>query len=982
MAYKKLWLNINGANRMVVFDLEKDTLSDVLRRIGLTGVKIGCGTGVCGVCSVLVDGKVVRSCTKKMNTIPEFAKIVTIEGVGTPMHLHPLQQAFIYYGGVQCGFCTPGFIVSAYQLLQENPSPSRDEVRAWFKKNRNYCRCTGYKQIVDAVMAAAKVMRGEASMEDITFHNESCGGEFYGSTLPRPSALGKVTGTLDYGEDMSLKLPGDLLHVALVQPRVTHHANILRIHTEEAEKMPGVVKVITAKDIYAAGGNNLINQYVAHPRSKITAPTRPVLSEKKILRWGDVIGLVVADSVEHARAAAKKVRMEYEQLPEYMNPLEAAAPGAVEIHPGYPNMFITQHTAMGADADEIIRSSAHEVSGRFKTSRQPHLSMEGDIVIAYRDEDGKLTIQCKTQAVYPNLMTIGKGIGVQEKDLRVMQHGAVGASFGWSIDPSSFALAGAACVITGRPVSLVMSWEEHQHYAGKRSSMYTNCRLGCDESGTLTALEYDLAVDHGAYVEGADSIMTKYMHFGVPYRIPNVRGVVRMVTTNHNHTTAWRGYGIPQVSTAMEGLMDMMAEKLGMDPFEFRYQNILKEGDISVCNETFDCTQYQRIMDMARPYYHQCKARAEKDSTPELKRGVGIAPMFFIPLGSNKDKAEARLEIKADNKIYVYNTYHEMGQGGDIGSLASALEALKPMEVTPEDIVLDINDSQDFPNSGISAGSRSHFMNGGAIREAANLMLAAMKKPDGTYRTYEEMVAEGLETSFLGHFTITPQDYVKIDYSTGLGGRQPKPMIGFCVAEVGVDTTTGKAKVLSVKAWANCGKIANRLSAEGQVYGGYAQSIGYALTEDYDDVKRHGNIIGAGLPAIDEIPDQMEVVWIEDDPCPAGPFGSNGLSECFFSGEHNAFLNGIHDAVGVRIYSIPARPEQIKAGLEKNAASEISPAPYFLGSDFYDELEELMDTPVPSDWVARLIASMSAGDNSKLTAAEKKKDETKGIVEL
>ncbi len=374
--------------------------------------------------------------------------------------------------------------------------------------------------------------------------------------------------------------------------------------------------------------------------------------------------------------------------------------------------------------------------------------------------------------------------------------------------------------------------------------------------------------------------------------------------------------------------------------------------------------------------------RDRKDSTPELKRGVGIAPMFFIPLGSNKDKAEARLEIKADNKIYVYNTYHEMGQGGDIGSLASALEALKPMEVKPEDIVLDINDSQDCPNSGISAGSRSHFMNGGAIREAANLMLAAMKKPDGTYRTYEEMVAEGLETSFLGHFTITPQDYVKIDYSTGLGGRQPKPMIGFCVAEVGVDTTTGKAKVLSVKAWANCGKIANRLSAEGQVYGGYAQSIGYALTEDYDDVKRHGNIIGAGLPAIDEIPDQMEVVWIEDDPCPAGPFGSNGLSECFFSGEHNAFLNGIHDAVGVRIYSIPARPEQIKAGLEKNAAGEISPAPYFLGSDFYDELEELMDTPVPSDWVARLIASMSAGDNSKLTAAEKKKDETKGIVEL
>ena len=286
MAYKKLWLNINGANRMVVFDLEKDTLADVLRRIGLTGVKIGCGIGVCGVCSVLVDGKVVRSCVKKMKTIKEFSKIVTVEGVGTPMHLHPLQQAFIYFGGIQCGFCTPGFIVSAYQLLQENPAPTREEVRAWFKKNRNYCRCTGYKQIVDAVMAAAKVMRGEATMDEITFHNEDCNNEFYGSRLPRPSALGKVTGTVDYGEDMSLKMPSDMLHVAVVQPRVTHHANILSIDTSEAEQMPGVVKVITAKDIYAAGGNNLINQYVAHPRSKITAPTRPILCDKKIVRWG------------------------------------------------------------------------------------------------------------------------------------------------------------------------------------------------------------------------------------------------------------------------------------------------------------------------------------------------------------------------------------------------------------------------------------------------------------------------------------------------------------------------------------------------------------------------------------------------------------------------------------------------------------------------------------------------------------------------
>ena len=156
MALRKLWLNINGADRMVVCDPEKDSLADVLRRIGLTGVKMGCGTGICGVCSVLLNGKVVRSCTRKMRMIKEFSKIITIEGIGNPMNLHPIQQAFITCGAVQCGFCTPGFIVSSYQLLQENPDPTREEVRAWFKKNRNYCRCTGYKQIVDAVMCSAR----------------------------------------------------------------------------------------------------------------------------------------------------------------------------------------------------------------------------------------------------------------------------------------------------------------------------------------------------------------------------------------------------------------------------------------------------------------------------------------------------------------------------------------------------------------------------------------------------------------------------------------------------------------------------------------------------------------------------------------------------------------------------------------------------------------------------------------------------------
>ena len=366
--------------------------------------------------------------------------------------------------------------------------------------------------------------------------------------------------------------------------------------------------------------------------------------------------------------------------------------------------------------------------------------------------------------------------------------------------------------------------------------------------------------------------------------------------------------------------------------------------------------------------------------------------MFFIPLGSPKDKAEARIELKEDGRFYVYNTYHEMGQGGDIGSLAAALEVLAPLNLKPEDIQLDINDSQDCPDSGISAGSRSHFMNASAIREAGKLLLEGLRKPDGTYRTYAELKAEGLPTSYLGHFDITSENYGRVSYNTGMVTRQPQPMTGLCISEVAVDMKTGKPKVLTVKIWADCGVIANYLSAEGQAYGGIAQSLGYAYTEDYEDVKRHGNIIGAGLPSIDDVPDKIDVTWIEDNPCKAGPFGSNGLSECFFGGEHNAFLSGIYDATGVRIYELPAYAKKVKEGLDKLEHHEpVESKHYFFGEDFYDAYDEAIANPIPEDWLQQLMVQLmqdAKKDAAKKQAAaeavhnsEPDADQT-GIVEL
>jgi len=271
---------VNGIPRIIIADPEA-TLAEVLRvQLGLIGTKVGCNEGHCGSCSVIMDGKLTRSCIVRMNKVPDWACITTVEGIGTPKDMHPIQKALVFHGAAQCGFCMPGFVVSSKALLDVNPSPTRDDVRAWFQKNLNACRCTGYKPIVDAVMDAAAVMRGEQPMASLEFKMPE-DGRIWGKSYPRPSAVAKVTGTADYGADLGLKLPTSTLHLALVQAKVSH-ANILEIDTTEAEKMPGVFKVVTYKDIK---GKNRINGLVTWETNRCDGWDRPILCDQKVFQY-------------------------------------------------------------------------------------------------------------------------------------------------------------------------------------------------------------------------------------------------------------------------------------------------------------------------------------------------------------------------------------------------------------------------------------------------------------------------------------------------------------------------------------------------------------------------------------------------------------------------------------------------------------------------------------------------------------------------
>lgn len=951
MKLRKMTLNINGADRMFICDPEKDTLATVLRRLGLTGVKVGCGTGVCGACSVILDGKVIRSCTKKIRTVKEFSSITTIEGIGTVLNPHPLQYAWVHLGAVQCGFCVPGFIVSSYALLQENLNPTREEVRDWFQKHRNVCRCTGYKQIVDAVMEAAAIMRGDKTLEDITYDYTKDIGNYYGKPIVRPNAMAKACGVCDYGDDIELKMPAETLKVALVMPRITNHAKIISVDYSEAEKMPGVVKVITAKDIEGA---NRLMAYQFSPRTTVYDQVHKLLQDEKIFSYGNVVAMVAADTKEHAKAAAEKVKVEIEQLPEYMNYLDAVMPDAMRIHPSMDNIYSTQPLRKGEadDVPELIDKAQYSVEGSFYSTREPHLSIEGDTVQAYYDEDGLLTVQCKAMTVYFDRDDIAEAVGLPAEQIRVVEN-PTGGSFGWAMNASSYALAAIACKVTGMPVALSMDYAQFMAFSGKRSPAYMNGRLSCDKDGKIIAGEFDAGLDHGAYPELGDDKLTKILRFMFfPYYVPNALGLTRVAITNHAYGTAYRGYGAPQAYTCGEALVDMLAEKMGMDPFEFRYKNIARQGQTNLNQREFLQYPMEEMMDKMKPYYEEAKKKAKAADTKEVRRGVGLAwGGYNVGLGG-VDEAAVAIELAPNNKFIKYDTWQDQGQGGDQGSLVITLEALKPYfpNVTPDDIKLIQADSKFCPNTGESAGSRSHFANGKASIIAAENLANAMRKEDGTYRTYDEMVAEGIATRHEGNWTAGEEwgdEFDFLDPNDGSGNPTYAYTYALFMSEVEVEVATGKTTVIGMTCVDWVGKIGNIQAVDGQAYGGISHAIGFALSENYDDVKKHTNMYTAGIPYIKDIPDDIKLEHL-DGYDNNGPFGSSGASEAFQSSDHVAVINAINNACGVRIYELPASPQKVKAGLDTLAAGgKIEPPKkYFLGSDFNDELEKLKANPM------------------------------------
>jgi len=905
----KRTLHVNGVPRTVIVEADQ-SLAHVLReQLGLTGTKIGCGQAQCGCCNVILDDKLVRSCVTKMSKVADGATVITVEGIGNRDNLHPIQLSWIVHGGAQCGFCTPGFIVSVKALLDQNPNPTREDVREWFQTHRNACRCTGYKQLVDAVMDAAKVMRGEMKAEDLLFRIPP-DGHIWGTNYPRPSAVAKVTGTLDYGADLGLKMPADTLYLALMQAKVSH-ANIKGIDTSEAEKMPGVFKVVTAKDVT---GKNRITGLITFPTNKGDGWDRPILCDQKVFQYGDAIAIVCADNEYQARRAAEKVKVDLEELPAYMSAPAAMAEDAMEIHPGTPNVYFELPVVKGGETAPLMQSAAYTAEGDYYLQRQPHLTMETDVGCAYFDEEERLTIHSKSIAIHLHSAMIAAGVGISPNKLRLVQNPA-GGTFGYKFSPTMEALLGVACMATGRPVFLRYDYQQHITYTGKRSPFWMKVKYGADKDGKIVAMESDWSVDHGPYSEFGDLLTLRGAQFiGAGYGIPNIRGMGRTVCTNHAWGSAFRAYGSPQSFLASESLIDELAEKMGIDPLELRARNVYRPGDTTPTGQEPEVFCFQEMIEKLRPLYTSALQKARQNATADVKRGVGISLGIYGCGLDGADSSEIRVELNPDNTITVYSSWEDHGQGADMGALGTAHKAFEPMGIQPDRIRLVMNDTAITPNSGPAGGSRSQVVTGNAIKNGCEMLMAAMRKPDGTYRTYAEMEAENLPVSYSGQWTASM--CTNCDLKTSQGKPFSVYMYGMFMAEVAVETATGKTTVEGFTAISDVGSINNKLVVDGQMYGGIAQGIGLALSEDFEDLSKHNSLRACGLPYAKMIPDKMDLHYIES-PRENGPFGAAGVGELPLTSSHVAVINAIHNACGVRIRHLPALPEKVLAALKK-----------------------------------------------------------------
>ncbi|MFZ5584564.1 MAG: molybdopterin-dependent oxidoreductase [Thermodesulfobacteriota bacterium] len=885
---KKVVLEING-QRHEVLASEKDVLLDYLRdRLDLTGAKQSCDRqGQCGACTVIVDGKAVLSCLTKLADL-DGASVITVEGLGTPANPHLIQQAFVLAGAVQCGFCTPGLIMATKALLDRNPDPDEAAIKKALR--RNLCRCTGYVKIIDAVRLAGRFLRGETTPERIA-PKQSDG--VMGVSHPRPSALAKACGTARFTADY--KIPG-ALEIAVVRSQVAH-ARIKSIDAGAALAMPGVVGVMTAADIQ---GTNILKYMVAD---------RPVLCAERVRQIGDPTALVAAASLSEAQAAAEAVRVELEPLPVLASPEAALAEGAPQLHAEHdrPNLCFRQPQVKG-DAEAALAGSAAVAAARFTTQINHQAPLEPEATVAYwepaedAEDEPKLVVVGRSINIHHHLSMLQEALGWENM---AYEEAFVGGQFGIKIDVVSEGLCAAAAIHFRRAARYIPSLRESMLMTPKRHAFRMDVKLGADAQGRLTGYVNDMLVDNGAYHSMGHVVVNRaLMMLSGSYHIPHVKADARLVYTNNPWGAAARGAGPPQANFALEVAMEMLADKLGQDPLEFRLKNILAPGQTKSTGRAVSEWPLPELLEAIRPHYQRARREAAANSSQNLRRGVGLATGSF-GIGGPGDSATAAVELDADGGVSIYAAAADPGEGND--SMLTQLTA-EVMGLALTKVRLYTRSTDLTAASGPAAGSRITYMIGSAVLDALGKLKAAMALTGA--RTAAELIAAGQPARYLGH--KKNEDAGPLDPATGQGPSFESQVHAAQMVELEVDAATGAVKVLKMTTAVDAGPVINPLNLTGQLEGGADMGVGLALREVYVA----GQTRDWRTFRFPTIADSFaQEVIIRQTPRPKGPLGCTGVGEMCLVPTAPAVINAIKDAIGVFITDLPATPDKVLAAI-------------------------------------------------------------------
>lgn len=881
-------LTINGIPQHVSATPDM-VLIDLLRNnLHLTGTKQSCDRkGQCGACTVLVNGKAVHSCLAKLVKL-DGAEVITVEGLGTPENPHLIQEAYALTGAIQCGFCTPGLIMATKALLDKNPDPDAAAIKKALA--HNLCRCTGYKKIIDAVQLSARFLRGETTPDAV---RAQIGKAAIGSSHVRPTAMLKACGLAQFNDD--IPLPPGALEIAVVRSTECH-AVIKSIDTSLAETMPGVVGFVRATDIK---GTNRLRQ---------VHPDQPVLCEDKVRILGDPILAVAAETREQARAAAAAVKVEYEPLPVQMTVAESLAPGAYVIHAHAPDNVCCSQPLIKGDAETAWKQAAVVYEGEYATQTNHQAPLEPEVSSAYFEGEGEnreLVVVGRSINIHFHLNQLKECLGHEKMRYR---EAFSGGQFGIKVWIITEAIAAAAALHFDRPVRYAPTLAESMLITTKRHAYPSmKVKLAADADGHLTAFFCDFLMDKGAYtVNGPVVLGRAIMMIQGSYNIPNINVIGRSIYTNNAFGGSARGAGPPQVTFAAESAVDMLAEKMGIDPLEFRRMNSLQPGQSKGTGMVVQEWCFPEVCDAIQPAYDRAKREAAEFNAHSavIKRGVGIAAHSF-GIGGAGDGAKLSIEIDPDDGVTIYAACADPGEGNDAMLTQIAAHQLG---LPLEKVRLYTRDTDKTVLMGPAAGSRMTFMAGHSLLNAiANLQGALNEVGE---KTYAALVAAGKPTRYEG-MQKNPGP-AGLDKNTGQGNAQVSECHNIQMAEVEVNTETGQVRVLKMTVAVDAGTIINPQAFEGQLEGGMDQGVGFALREEYV-LGKTNDYVAFKFPTIR---DSFDVEMItRQTPRSNGPLGATGVGEMTMVSTAPAVTNAIYHACGARIYSLPATPQKVKAAL-------------------------------------------------------------------